>query len=224
VSEMAVHIFRRDAVYYWRRRAPRSLANFLDRQHVFLSLRTTSRMVARWLAAQLDLILEDAAMLADSADLHLSRSQIETMLLGVVDTYLTKLERVAHAAKNSPLFDFERAWLGDKRPLWTYALLDAQGATPVVRAEDRARMTADGLSEADIAAVQDHLNMLRVNNLVPTNQLCVPKTRSCNIDGEGRQGQVVRRRRRGAQSRDGEGRPCSEIDESATHYNRRHIA
>ena len=38
--------------------------------------------------------------------------------------------------------------------------------------------------------------------------LCVPKIRFCNIDGEGRQGQVVRRRRRGAQSRDGEGRPC----------------
>jgi hypothetical protein len=29
-------------------------------------------------------------------------------------------------------------------------------------------------------------------------QLCVPKIRFCNIDGEGRQGQVVRRRRRGA--------------------------
>jgi hypothetical protein len=53
--------------------------------------------------------------------------------------------------------------------------------------------------------------------------LCVPKIRFCNIDGEGRQGQVVRRRRRGAQPRDGEGRPCSEIDESSTHYNSRHI-
>jgi hypothetical protein len=52
---------------------------------------------------------------------------------------------------------------------------------------------------------------------------CVPKIRFCNIDGEGRQGQVVRRRRRGAQPRDGEGRPCSEIDGSSTHYNRRHI-
>jgi hypothetical protein len=31
----------------------------------------------------------------------------------------------------------------------------------------------------------------------------------------------VRRRRRGAQSRDAEGRPCSEIDESATHYTTR---
>src|SRR5712664_3303046 len=56
-----------------------------------------------------------------------------------------------------------------------------------------------------------------------STRLRVPKIRFCNIDGEGRQGQVVRRRRRGAQSRDGEGRPCSEIDESSTHYNRRHI-
>jgi MFS transporter, ACS family, tartrate transporter len=54
-------------------------------------------------------------------------------------------------------------------------------------------------------------------------RLCVPNIRFCNIDGEGRQGQVVRRRRRGAQSHDGEGRPCSEIDASSTHYNRRHI-
>src|ERR1700722_17545429 len=37
------------------------------------------------------------------------------------------------------------------------------------------------------------------------------------------EGQVVRRRRRGAQPRDGEERPCSEIDGSSTHYNRRHI-
>ena len=53
--------------------------------------------------------------------------------------------------------------------------------------------------------------------------LCVPKIRFCNIDGEGRQGQVLRQRRRGAQWRDGEGRPCPEIDGSSPHYNRRHI-
>lgn len=38
----------------------------------------------------------------------------------------------------------------------------------MVREEDRERMTAGGLSEADIGAVQDHLAMLRVNDLVPT--------------------------------------------------------
>ena len=166
---MAVHIFRRHAVYYWRRRAPRSLANFLDRQHLFLSLKTTSRVVARRLAAQLDVILEDAAMLADTTDLHLTRSQIETMLRGVVDTHLTKLERVALVAKNSPDFDFHRERMADKRAFWSYALLDAQGVTAVVRAEDRVRMAADGLSEADIEAVQHHLMTLRFQDIVPTN-------------------------------------------------------
>ena len=52
--------------------------------------------------------------------------------------------------------------------LWTYTLLDAQGATATVRPEDRIRMAADGLSEADIEGVQDHLAMLRINELVPT--------------------------------------------------------
>src|ERR1700682_3398885 len=71
-----------------------------------------------------------------------------------------------------------------------------------------------------------HLQRLRFREVQLNGSLlvlCVPKIRFCNIDGEGRQGQVVRRRRRGAQSRDGEGRPCSEIDGSSTHYSRRHI-
>ena len=57
-----------------------ALANFLGRPHVFMSLRTTSPVMARRLATQLDAILEDAAMLAENTDLHLSRSQIETCL------------------------------------------------------------------------------------------------------------------------------------------------
>ena len=125
---MAVHIFRREATYYWRRRTPRALANFLGRPHVFMSLRTTSPVMARRLATQLDAILEDAAMLAENADLHLSRSQIETMLGAVVERQLTKLERVALAAKSAFGFDVDQARSDDKRALWTYTLLDAQGA------------------------------------------------------------------------------------------------
>ncbi|MEH2506376.1 DNA-binding transcriptional ArsR family regulator [Bradyrhizobium sp. AZCC 1578] len=165
---MAVHIFRREATYYWRRRVPRALAIFQGRPHVFMSLRTTSPVTARRLAIQLDAILEDAAMLAENADLHLSRSQIETMLGAVVERHLTKLERVALAAKSAPGFDVDQARSDDKRALWTYTLLDAQGATAAVRPEDRIRMAADGLSEADIEAVQRHLIVLRKNDLVPT--------------------------------------------------------
>jgi integrase len=166
--EMAIHIFRREATYYWRRRTPRSLAICLGRPHVLLSLRTTSPVMARRLATQLDAILEDAAMLAENADLHLSRSQIETMLSAVVERHLTKLERVALAAKNASGFDVDQARSDDMRALWTYTLLDAQGAMAVVRQEDRLRMIADGLSETDIEAVDRHLTMLQMHGLVPT--------------------------------------------------------
>ncbi|WP_404543012.1 DUF6538 domain-containing protein [Bradyrhizobium sp. USDA 223] len=167
---MAFHIFRRQAVYYWRRRTPPKLANCLGRPHVSMSLRTTSRAAARRLATQLNLILDDVAMLADGADPHLTRSQIETMLHAFVDRHLAKLDRVAFAAKSSPEFDLEQARADDKRAFWAYALLDAQGVNAVVRAEDRQRMAQDGLTVADIEAVQDHLAMLRVNELIPTKQ------------------------------------------------------
>lgn len=165
---MAFHIFRREAVYYWRRRTPRALAIRYGRPHVSMSLRTTSRAVARLLANQLNLTLDDVAMLADGPDPHLTKSQIETMLHAVVDGQRAKLDRVAFAAKSSPGFDLGQARADDWRAYWAYALLDAQGVTAVVREEDRERMTAGGLSEADIGAVQDHLAMLRVNDLVPT--------------------------------------------------------
>jgi hypothetical protein len=133
-----------------------------------MSLRTTSRLAARRLATQLNLVLDEVAMLADGADPHLSQSQIETMLHAVVDAHLTKLDRVAFAAKSSLEFDLKQARADDRRAYWAYALLDAQGVTAVVRAEDRRRMAEDGMSEIDIEAVQNHLALLRVNELVPT--------------------------------------------------------
>ena len=134
-----------------------------------MSLRTTSRAAARRLATQLNLTLDDIAMLADGADLHLTRPQIETMLHAVVDRHLAKLDRVALAAKSGPGFDVAQAKADDRRVYWAYALLDAQGVTAVVRGDDRERMAADGLSEADIEAVQDHLAMLRVNTFGDQN-------------------------------------------------------
>ncbi|MEH2553890.1 MULTISPECIES: hypothetical protein [Bradyrhizobium] len=49
------------------------------------------------------------------------------MLRAVVERHL---EKVALAAKSAPGFDVDQARSDDKRALWTYALLDAQGAPP----------------------------------------------------------------------------------------------
>ncbi len=107
-------------------------------------------------------------MLAENPNTQLSPGQVEAMLRNVVNRRLTKLERIALAAKGAPGFEVDQARSDDKRAFWTYSLLDAQGATAVVCPEDRIRMASGGLSDADIAAVQDHLAMLRINELVPT--------------------------------------------------------
>lgn len=165
---MAFHIFRRQAVYYWRRRTPRALASVLGRPHLSMSLKTTNRGAARRLATQVNLFLDDVAMLADGADPHLTRSQIETMLHAVVEKQMAKLERIALAAKCAPGFVVDQAKTDDLRALWTYTLLDGQGHSACVRPDDRDRMLAEGLSEVDIEAVKDHLAMLRANDMVPT--------------------------------------------------------
>jgi hypothetical protein len=165
---MVFHIIRREATYYWRRRVPRALPSVLERPHVFLSLRTTSLPVARRLANKLDAIFEDAMMLAEEASLQLSAAQLDGMLHSVVTSHLGKLERVAAAAKSFEDFDASRARVDDKRAFWAYKLLDAQGFCAIVRPEDRAEMTAEGMGEGDIEAVTDHLAMLRTNELVPT--------------------------------------------------------
>jgi hypothetical protein len=90
------------------------------------------------------------------------------MLRSVVDQHMTKLERVAIAAKSSRDFNIDQARADDRRAHWTYRLLDAQGSGAVVRSQDRTQMTLEGLSEPDIEAVKNHLKMLRDNNLVPT--------------------------------------------------------
>jgi len=60
---------------------------------------------------------------------------------------------------------------GHGPPLASHAavrLLHAQGSCAVVHPADEEQMSADGMTAADIAAIQNHLTMLRVNNLVPT--------------------------------------------------------
>jgi hypothetical protein len=72
------------------------------------------------------------------------------------------------AAKSFANFDASQAERDDRRAAWAYRLLHAQGAGAVVRPSDEREMSADGLTTSDIAAIQDHLALLRTNNLVPT--------------------------------------------------------
>ncbi len=165
---LAPHLVRRGAVYYWRRRLPRRLAACRNRRHVFMSLKTCSADRARSIAAQLDAAFAEIAMLAETN--FLSAPQLDAMLRAVIATHSAKLDRVAAAAKTAPYFDAGEAARMDLRVGWAYRLLDAQGADAVVRPQDRTAMMAAGLTEQDATFVDKHLDVLRVNRLVPTTR------------------------------------------------------
>jgi integrase len=169
VSKLA-HLYRRKALYYWRRRLPPLLRNWFHKRHLFLSLRTADPTFARRLVVLLDAKLEEIVTAFEQSAMHLTPPQVDGLLRDVVTTHLSKLERLSAAAKSFPEFDAAQAKRDDLRAAWSYRLLHAQGFAAVVRPPDEAQMSADGMTTADIAAVQDHLAMLRINELVPTRQ------------------------------------------------------
>lgn len=164
----ATHLYRRKAMYYWRRRLPNALASWFHRRHLFLSLQTPDPNFARRLVVLLDAKLEEVVTAFEHSEMHLTPPQVDDLLRDVVTKHLNKLERLSAAAKSFVGFDAAQAERDDRRAAWAYRLLHTQGSNAVVRPTDEAQMSAEGLTAADIAAVQDHLAMLRINDLVPT--------------------------------------------------------
>ncbi|WLB48292.1 tyrosine-type recombinase/integrase [Bradyrhizobium ottawaense] len=155
-------------MYYWRRRLPNALASWFHRRHLFLSLQTPDPNFARRLVVLLDAKLEEVVTAFEHSEMHLTPPQVDDLLRDVVTKHLNKLERLSAAAKSFAGFDAAQAERDDRRAAWAYRLLHTQGSNAVVRPSDEIQMSAEGLTAADIAAVQDHLAMLRVNDLVPT--------------------------------------------------------
>jgi hypothetical protein len=168
IVSAATHLYRRKAVYYWRRRLPNALASWFHKRHLFLSLQTPDPNFARRLVVLLDAKLEEVVTAFEHAEMYLTPLQVDGLLRDVVTKHLNKLERLSAAAKSFPNFDASQAERDDRRAAWAYRLLHAQGPCAVVRPTDETQMSTDGLSALDIAAVQDHLALLRNNDLVPT--------------------------------------------------------
>src|ERR1700737_974575 len=91
----------------------------------------------------------------------------------------------------------------ERTPAMGYAAAFIAGSRPSISADTSLRRSATPLIRVTRTVLpQDRGSQTtetRFLSTSPTLQspLCVPKIRFCNIDGEGRQGQVVRRRRRG---------------------------
>jgi hypothetical protein len=128
-------------------------------------LRTFSADRARSLAAQLDAVLAEIVMQAETT--FLSPPQLDAILRRVIAMHSAKLDRVAAAAKAAPFCDVGEEVRMDRRVGWVYRLLDAQGADAFVRPADRTAMIAAGLTEQDVSFVYGHLHFLRVQRMVP---------------------------------------------------------
>ena len=69
----AAHLFRRKALYDWRRRLPPPLMNSFHKRHLFMSLRTADPTFARLLVVLLDAKLEEIVTAFEQSTLHLLR-------------------------------------------------------------------------------------------------------------------------------------------------------
>jgi hypothetical protein len=145
-----------------------------------MGLRTADPIFARRRVVLLDAKLEEIATAFEQSAMHLTPPQVDGLLRDVVTTHLHKLERLAAAAKSFSAFDAAQAASDDRRTAWCYRLLHAQGPSAVVRPPNEEHMSADGMTAADIAAVRDHLAMLRINNLVPTRHGILQKLLDAN--------------------------------------------
>jgi hypothetical protein len=148
-----------------------------------MSLQTPEPGFARRLVVLLDAKLEEVVTAFENADMHLTPPQLDGLLHDVVTKHLNKLERLSASAKSFAGFDASQAERDDRRAAWTYRLLHAQGVSATVRPAHENHMQADGMTSADIEAVEGHLTMLRSNKLVPTRSgIHICTSRRTNID------------------------------------------
>lgn len=107
-------------------------------------------------------------MLAEAGQKPMSKQELDALLRHVVVQHSLKLDRIAAVEKSRKNYDVAESKANDRVVHWAYKLLDARGSTATVKPDDHAEMNAAGLTLADIANVETHLTMLRVNELVPT--------------------------------------------------------
>ena len=146
------HLLRRGAVYYWRRKVLRALVACANRKHLLMSLRTwspSSELHARSLAIQLDALIEDLIVMAETR--FLSQVQLDGMLREVLLKHLAKLDRVAAVAAG-----LRPAPGRTRRPpdrLGLSAARRPDGPNAHVSDADRAAILADGLAFPGILPV-----------------------------------------------------------------------
>lgn len=151
------HVFRRGAVYWWRRRIVQKVGES-DRAPVAISLQTREPLVARTIAAHLT--LESDRMLREGYRSMLSAQQVKSLLATTVSDHLHKLNRVA----TLELADGLSASEGRRSDLimgWALRLRAARGPNATIDSGDHVGILESGLSQEDIAEIGETIALLR---------------------------------------------------------------
>src|SRR5260370_41116712 len=109
----ATHLYRRKAMYYWRRRLPNGLASWFHKRHLFLSLQAPDPNFARRLVVLLDAKLEEVVTACEHTEMHLTPSQVDGLLRDVVTTLKFKtcvLVCFAAGHRGDPLHEIKHAF------------------------------------------------------------------------------------------------------------------
>ncbi|AMJ59441.1 DUF6538 domain-containing protein [Bosea sp. PAMC 26642] len=147
------HLERRGAVYYYRRRLPRHLAERLGQRFVVLSLKTRELKPARYIAAQLDAVV--AKMNLDSSDFWISKAQLQDFFR---QAYRVHEEIVRRSQAGSMASSRYGATDSPERlnviEGWVWRLIALQGPGAAVRYEDLEAMREGEVPEALFADVE----------------------------------------------------------------------
>ena len=152
------HVFRRGAVYWWRRRLLKKTGE-RELAPIAISLRTSDLSKARTIAAHLA-VASDGILRQPEGSEVLSPVQVRLMLESVARSHLAKLDRLA-VLETADGITADEGRTSDLVMGWARRLQASQGIGAVVGDAERGVMAANGLGVEEIEEVNWTLDLLR---------------------------------------------------------------
>jgi hypothetical protein len=145
------HVFRRGAVYWWRRRLLKKTGE-RELAPIAISLRTRDLSRARTIAAHLA-VASDGILRQPEGSEVLSPVQVRSMLESVARSHLAKLDRLA-VLETADGITADEGRTSDRVMGWARRLQASQGIGAVVGDAERGVLAANGLSSSCRNALQ----------------------------------------------------------------------
>ncbi|RQH13611.1 tyrosine-type recombinase/integrase [Bradyrhizobium sp. RP6] len=156
------HVFRRGAVYWWRRRLFKKTGE-RELAPIAISLRTRDLFKARSIAAHLA-AASDGILRRQEGREVLSSVQVRSMLESVARTHLAKLDRLA-VLETADGITADEGRRSDRVMGWARRLQASQGIAAAIGEAERGLLAANGLSPDEIEEVHWTLELLRQGSM-----------------------------------------------------------